>query len=130
MKVKNVKLEWYVLMWDSNTKKVVNYNVLDNELIQILHKEIVKKKTMTNYEQLKETVKRWRMYYYWSKCECEILVSGWPAEEDEFEKIDAWRQIEMNLDRMCEYIMRELKIDFDKKGKKKQITQEVINGNI
>ncbi len=45
MRKKNVKLEWYVLMWDSNKKKVVNYNVLDNELIERLHKEIVKKKT-------------------------------------------------------------------------------------
>ena len=114
MKVKNVKLEWNVLMWDSNNKKVVNYNVLDNELIERLHKEIVKKKTIINYEQLKENVKRWCMYYYWSKCEHEILVSGWLAEEDEFEKIDAWRQIEMNLDRMCEYVIRELKINFDK----------------
>lgn len=130
MKVKNVKLEWNVLMWDSNNKKVVNYNVLGQELIEELHQKIVKKKTITNYEQLKENIKSWCMYYYWSKCEREILISGWFAEEDEFEKIDAWRQIEMNLDRMCEYIMRELKIDFDKKGKKKQITQEVINGNI
>lgn len=113
MKLKNVKLEWYVLMWNSNTKKVVNYNVLDNELIQILHKEIVKKKTITNYEQLKEKIKRWCMYYYWSKCECEISVGGMFAKyPDEYEKIDAWRQIEMNLDRMCEYIMRELRIEF------------------
>ena len=28
MKVKNVNLEWYVLRWDFNTKKVVNYNIL------------------------------------------------------------------------------------------------------
>ena len=113
MKLKNVKLEWNVLMWDSNAKKVVNYNVLvGQELIEILHKEIVKKKTITNYEQLKENVKSWCMYYYWSKFECEIMVGGWFVKDDEFEKIDAWRQIEMNLDRMCEYIMRELRIEF------------------
>ena len=112
MKIKNVKLEWNVLMADSN-KKIVNYNVLDNELVERLHKEIVKKKTITNYEQLKENVKRWCMYYYWSKCECEIIVGDMFAEyPDEYEKIDAWRQIEMNLDRMCEYIMRTLRIDF------------------
>ena len=28
MKVKNVNLEWYVLRWDFNTKKVINYNIL------------------------------------------------------------------------------------------------------
>jgi hypothetical protein len=112
MKLKNVKLEWYVLMWDSNNKKVVNYNVLGQELIEELHKKIVKKKTITNYNELKESIRSWCMYYYWSKCECEIMVGGLFAEEDEYEKIDAWRQIEMNLDRMCEYIMKELRIEF------------------
>lgn len=113
MKLKNVKLEWNVLMWDSNTKKVVNYNVLGNELIERLHKKIVKKKEITNYAQLKEDIRSWCMYYYWSKCECEIGVGGMFAKyPDEYEKIDAWRQIEMNLDRMCEYIIRELRIEF------------------
>ena len=116
MRIKNVKLEWNVLMWDTNNKKIINYNVLDNELIQILHKEIVKKKTITNHKQLKERIKRWCMYHYWSKCECEIGVGGMFAKyPDEYEKIDAWRQIEMNFDRMCEYIIRELKIDFKEK---------------
>ena len=112
MKVKNVKLEWYVLMWDSNAKKVINYNVLRNELIERLHKEIVQKKTITNYEQMKENIKRWCMYYYWSKCEREIEVGYMFADRKDFKKIDAWGQIEMNLDRMCEYIIRECKIEF------------------
>jgi coproporphyrinogen III oxidase len=115
MKVKNVKLEWNVLIADFSTNKIKYYNVLNDELIQILHKEIVKKKTITNYEQLKERIKRWCMYYYWSKREWEIGVGGIGAKyPDEYEKIDAWRQIEMNFDRMCEYIIRELKIDLDK----------------
>ena len=115
MKIKNVNLEWNVLMADDNNKKIVNYNVLDDELVQRLHTKIVKKKEITNYEQLKEDVKRWCMYYYWSKCECEIIVGDIFGEyPEEYKKIDAWRQIEMNLDRMCEYIIRELRIDFDK----------------
>ena len=112
MKVKNVKLEWNVLMWDSNNKKVRNYNVLGNELIERLHKEIVKKKTITNYQQLKENVKRWCMYYYWSKCEAEIHIGHFPKTTEELEKVDAYRQIEMNLDRMCEYIIKECRIEF------------------
>lgn len=34
------------------------------------------------------------------------------TEEKDFEKIDAYRQIEMNLDRITEYVINELKIDF------------------
>lgn len=53
------------------------------------------------------------MYYYWSRCECEIAVGDLFAKyPDEYEKIDAFRQIEMNLDRMVEYIIRELDIKF------------------
>lgn len=113
MKIKNKKLEWNVLVADSNAKKIKNYNVLDDELIERLHKAIVKKKTITNYKELKEDVKKWCMYYYWSKCEFEIGVGGMFAKyPDEYEKIDAFRQIEMNLDRMCEYIIKELDIKF------------------
>ena len=113
MKTKNVKLEWNVLLAASNTNKIINYNVLDKELVEILHKEIVKKKTITKFEQLKETVNNWCKYYYWSRCEYEIGVGGAFAKyPDEYEKIDAYRQIEMNLDRICEYIIKELKIEF------------------
>ena len=115
MRIKNVNLEWYVLMADSNTHKIKKYNVLHQELAERLHNKIVKKKIITNYEELKEDIKRWCMCYYWSKCECEIAVGDLFAKyPDEYEKVDAWRQIEMNLDRMCEYIMKELKIEFKK----------------
>lgn len=52
------------------------------------------------------------MYHYWSKCEHEILVGDLFTEEDDFKKIDAYRQIEMNLDRITEYVINELKINF------------------
>ena len=32
---------------------------------------------------------------------------------DDFEKIDVWYQLEPNLDRICEYVIRELKLDFE-----------------
>ena len=56
------------------------------------------------------------MYHYWCKCEYEIFIGSFLTKEDDLEKIDAYRQIEMNLDRITEYIINELKIDF-KKGK-------------
>lgn len=113
MKIKNVNLEWNVLLWDCNKKKVINYNVLNDELIKRLHKDIVTKKTIKTYNQLKENIKRWFMYHYWSKCEFEIVVGDWPTcELDTLEKIDAYRQIEMNLDRITEYLIKELNIKF------------------
>jgi hypothetical protein len=43
------------------------------------------------------------MYHYWSKCEAEMFVSGF-GRNDEPEKVDIWQQIEMNLDRIVDYV--------------------------
>lgn len=80
--------------------------------IEEIHKEIVQRKTIKNYTELKQYIKSWAMYHYWSKCEHEILVGGLFSNWDKYGKIDAYRQIEMNLDRITEYVIKELKIDF------------------
>ena len=46
MKVKNVNLEWYVLRWDVNAKKVVNYNILQWRKEDIANE--VRKKSIHN----------------------------------------------------------------------------------
>ena len=56
------------------------------------------------------------MYHYWSKTECEMAIGPlWPKELkdlEKFEKIDMYRQIEMNLDRITEYIINKMEIEF------------------
>lgn len=32
MKVKNAKIEWNVLLWDSNQDKVINYNIFRSKI--------------------------------------------------------------------------------------------------
>ena len=110
MKIKNVNLKWYVLRHDFNADRIINYNCLWNDLPEEISTEI-KKKNINNKEELKEYLKHKFMYYYWSKAEYEILVSGLHSKEDNIEKIDIWRQIEPNLDRITEYIIQEMKID-------------------
>lgn len=53
------------------------------------------------------------MYHYWSKTECEIVIGGLHCKYlDEFEKIDMYRQIEMNLDKIVKYVIDEMCIVF------------------
>lgn len=55
-------------------------------------------------EEFAEIVKRDLMYYYWSKCEWEIILTGWPSRHDfTEEKIDVWDQISLNWDRFIDY---------------------------
>lgn len=115
MKVKNVQLIWNVLYWNTNKNKIDNYNIFNNDFKNDLYKKI-KTKKITNYNELKEYVKSWAMYYYWSKTECEMAIGPlWPnklEDLDKFEKIDMYRQIEMNLDRIIEYIINTMEIKF------------------
>lgn len=62
MKTKNVKLEWYVLKWDFNQKKVVNYNILE-WILEDLARE-VRSKRVYNKSILREYLKTQFMYYY------------------------------------------------------------------
>ncbi len=103
-------LSWKVLNYDSNKHKIVDYEVL--RFYEEPLKKARKKKEFSNYEELKEWLRRKFMHDYWSKTECEIAVGDLFSKEDELEKVDIFRQLNMNLDRITEYVIRELKFRF------------------
>lgn len=51
-----------------------------------------------------EAVKRDLLYYFWSKCEYEIVITGWPNVEDNLEKVDAYGQVMLNFDIFIDYL--------------------------
>ena len=109
MKVKNVNLEWYVLRWDSNAKKVMNYNILQWRKEDIAKE--VRSGRVYNKSILREYLKTVFMYEYWSKTECEFYISD--LHGNDYEKIDIWRQIEPNLDRIAEYVNEKMELKFE-----------------
>lgn len=113
MKVKNAKLEWYILKADSNTREVKPYNVLGQRFIEELHKNIRTKK-ITNYPELRAYIDNEFKYYYLTRSEHEIIAGGLFCTEAQLTKIDAYTQLKMNLDRITEYVNTELKINFKK----------------
>lgn len=108
MRIKNAKLKWNVMRHDFNSDKIIAYNIFHSNFPEELA-TIIKKEKISNREQLKERLRRWFMYYYWSKSEHEILVSGLHTRSEQ-EKIDVWYQIEMNFDHIVDYIIREMKL--------------------
>ena len=109
--MKRKRLEWYAIREDFNSHRLENYNVLGG-----LEKEIKKrvaKDNIKDYETFKANVRSLLMYYYWCRAEHEVLVSGLFCRdnEDEVYKIDVWYQLEPNLDRIVEYIIRTLDLD-------------------
>lgn len=113
MKIKNKKLVWNVLLHDFNSDKIITYNVFGDEFKENLYKEYRKKK-INNKLELKEYIKSKMMYRYWSRCEYEIAVGGIHSKHPEnFEKIDAYYQLEMNLDHIVDYINDYLEMNLD-----------------
>jgi len=110
MKIKNVNLEWYVLRWDSNSKKVVNYNILEWRKEDIAKE--VRSGRVYNKSILREYLKTTLMYDYWSKTECEFFVSDLHSDEC-CEKVDIWRQIEPNLNNIVDYVNIKMDLKFE-----------------
>ena len=102
-----VNLEWYCLYYDSNKKRIRKYNILNEELADIIGESISKHK-INNLKQLKEYISKWLKYYYWSKTEWEVMIYG--IFSDEAEKIDVYTQAELNIDRIVEYVNDKLEL--------------------
>lgn len=113
MKVKNAKLEWYVLRHDFNSDKIVEYNVFSEYFVNKLHIAI-RKKEVANYAQLQRYIENYFLYYFWCKSEHEIMVGGLFTEKAKLTKIDIYTQLKMNLDRITDYVNTELRINFKK----------------
>ena len=95
-----INIEWYVYYHDSNKQKIIKLNIFNhgsfkNE-VDVLLKEKIDK------DDFSEKLKREVMYYFWSKCEYEIILSPWTGRADDI-KIDVYDQIMMNFDRFVDY---------------------------
>lgn len=107
-----VKLEYYVLNWDHNAKKVVNFNIFRNwplkdaaitDAEKLINGEI-------NYAEFKEELSKDIMWQEWSRYEYEISV-GRPFEDDcaNLEKWDCYAQAQPNIDLIAGMVVREVR---------------------
>lgn len=112
MKIKNVRLSWKVLNHDFNNDKIISQDIFYTSSAEEIAKRI-KRDKIDSYEKFKESMRRYFMNQFWCRAECEIMVSGLHTRVEP-EKIDVWRQIEMNFDLILEYIIYKMDIDFKK----------------
>ena len=96
-----ILIEWYVYYHDFNAQKIIKWNVFNhgtfkNEVNKILQEKL-------NKDNFSEKLKREVMYYFWSKCEYEIILSPWTGRADDI-KIDIYDQIMMNWNSFVGYM--------------------------
>ena len=72
-----MKLEWFVYRHDINKKEIVKFNIFDHWRFE----EDVKKnlKKCKAKEEFAEKLKSDLMFYFWSKCEYEVVISSFPV---------------------------------------------------
>ena len=108
-------LEWNVIYGDFNRRSIERYNVFNHgNFFNDCRKNKNKNDETTKFgEQLRKDLK----YYFWSKCEWEVIVSHWPpAKRFQDEKIDVYDQIIMNWDIFLDYVW-EHRDEFDEEPK-------------
>ena len=102
MKIKR-PFEWKVLYEHFNRKEIMFMNVFEHggfkaELLELLSEH----KNKSDFEIALRDVLR---YYFWSKCEYEVVVSCWPPnEKGPRVKIDVYEQLMSNYYVFIDYI--------------------------
>lgn len=107
------KKSFYVLTWDFNKDMIERYDVLPylrNRLEDRIEKakedDDYSLKPPTTFEEFKQFVGNESMYQFWSRCEYEMIIHGWPVHKKDY-KIDVHEQIMMNLDIIAELLYKE-----------------------
>lgn len=113
-------MEWYVYYEDVNKKKIEKFNIFNHawftdDCIKILEKYTGKRKLSEDeiskpnpdvLNDIAEDIKHSLMYYYWTKCEWEVLLVSWTSPENKktYKKIDVYEQVMMNYPAFIEYV--------------------------
>lgn len=108
-------LEFYVLNYDWNKKKLYNFNIFNSSKFNDYVKSDFENYKMNgrNYEDFKEEVRKDLMSAFWSKREYELSIGdAFDTNLDNYEKIDAYSLIVPNLDILVKYIIDNWDIEY------------------
>lgn len=104
---KKTGLKWFVFVEDINKKQIKVYNIFE-------HKDFMEdcndawedyKNKYHNFSKFQKDIDNILMYYFWCKCEWEIILSNFPPSDSFHEKkIDVYQQVKINWDKFIDYI--------------------------
>ena len=98
------ELEWNVFVENINRRQIEIYNIFNHSSFKKDCDEAWRE-YKNSFQKFAENVKRSLMYYFWSKCEWEIILSDFP-QSDRFKKkkVDAYEQVMLNWDKFINYL--------------------------
>ncbi len=97
-------LKWNVYIGDFNHKQIETHNIFDHaRFLEDCQK--ISKRCDGDFERFSDEIRRILLYYYWSKCEWETVLTLWPPIKEDFgKKIDVYDQVMLNWEHFIEYV--------------------------
>lgn len=95
-------MEWNVIYYDFNRRVITTYNIFNHGGFCKDVKAIMKKNL--SRKDFDEALKRELRYYFWAKCEWEIVISPWVGDENAAVKQDIAWQVMNNWERFSDYV--------------------------
>lgn len=97
-------LEWKVYEHDYNADKIVPFNIFEHgRFYEDCQKNA--RKNSKDFDAFCDQLRKDVMYYYWSKCEWEVVISPFVRDSEKAAiKIDVYDQVDLNWDIFCEYV--------------------------
>lgn len=97
-------LEWYAYYHEWNGNKIKPFNIFNHGSFLADCKKNARKNAKDKH-LFCERLKRDLMYYYWSKCEWEVVIIPWISRPETCEvKIDVYDQVMLNWEQFCNYV--------------------------
>lgn len=97
-------LTWNVLIEDANKKCIVIYNVFSHGGFLKDCREAVRKADGDRVV-FEEMIQHDLQYYFWSRCEWEIILTAWPPHSDfDGAKVDVYDQVMLNWNPFIDYL--------------------------
>ena len=113
----NCGLTWNVFVGDFNHGIIETHNVFDHYRFMD-DCRYAAKKYKDDRDEFEKYIKRSLMYYYWSKCEWEVVIDHWPhSDRRKAKKVDAYDQVMMNWEHFINYVW-EHAVDLRRRKKK------------
>lgn len=97
-------MKWYVYFHDFNKNELIKWNIFNNWKFKEYVEELLRTKNDKN--EFCEKLKNELMYFFWSKCQYEIVISSldFGSKDTVSKKIDIYNQVMLNFDRFADYI--------------------------
>lgn len=100
------KPKWYVFVENINKKQIEVYNIFDHHLFKKDCDKAWERCYKNEDVEFEENIKRILKYYFWGKCEWEIVLSDFPPSKNfNDKKISVFEQIEINWDNFISYLI-------------------------